>query len=114
MAKLAPDLLRTIFQLQQRLIELIDEAGATEQTLFQRFGEAPQVISELEEAQNARERLRSSYAKLSNLVLAVAEYQPIAPKAVLNLLSESIEQAQAIADAAQASLIEIKRIWGLL
>jgi len=41
MAKLAPDLLRTIFQLQQRLIELIDEAGATEQTLFQRFGEAP-------------------------------------------------------------------------
>ncbi len=113
MAKLAPDLLRTIFQLQQHLIELIDEAGATEQSLLTSFGETPETIVELEEAQNARERLTLSYSRLSTLVLRVAEYQPIAPNATMNLLLEAIAQAEATAEAAKASISEIQRYWGL-
>ncbi len=91
MAKLSPETLTNIFQLQRRLIELIDDAGATGETIFDRFGETPETLPELEEAQNAKERLTSSYSKLSTLVLRVAEYQPTAPNTVLNLLLQAIE-----------------------
>ncbi len=78
------------------------------------FGETLETLPELEEAQNARERLTLSYSRLSNLVLRVAEYQPTAPNAILNLLLQTIEQAQSTADASQASVLEIKRNWDLL
>jgi hypothetical protein len=113
MAKLFSDTLTTIFTLQQRLIELIDEAAATEFQLFEQFGEMEATITELEEAQNARERLTLSYSKLSTIVLRVAEYQPTAPHAMLNLLTQAIEQGQTTAAASQASIVEIKRNWNL-
>lgn len=109
MAKLFSDTLTTIFTLQQRLIELIDEAAATEFQLFEQFGEMEATITELEEAQNARERLTLSYSKLSTIVLRVAEYQPTAPHAMLNLLTQGTEQGQATAAASKASIVEISR-----
>lgn len=69
MAKLFSDTLTTIFTLQERLIELIDEAASTEFQLFERFGETEATVTELDEAQNARERLNSSYSRLSTIVL---------------------------------------------
>jgi hypothetical protein len=38
----------------------------------------------------------------------VAEFQPFAPAAMLNLLAQTIEQGQAAVDAAQASVLEIR------
>lgn len=38
-------------------------------------------------------------------MLRVAEYQPTAPNAMLNLLLQTIEQAQVTADASQASVL---------
>lgn len=113
MAKLSPETLTNIFQLQQRLIELIDEASATEMRLFEQFGETEATLIELEELQTTRERLRSPYVQINTLLLRVAEYQPTAPNTVLNLLLETVEITRSSAEASQASILEVKRNWNL-
>jgi hypothetical protein len=47
MAKLPDQTLTTIFDLQQRLVELIDKAKATEFSLFEQFGEKRQLYPNL-------------------------------------------------------------------
>lgn len=65
------------------------------------------------ELKNAAERARVFYNRLYGLVLQVAESQPVANSATLNLLYQSIEQANRIADAVEASVQEIRRSWNL-
>ena len=89
MAKLPPDTLTTIFSLQQRLVELIDEAKAAEYNLFEEYGETEETLPELEQLQNVTERLRNPYSRLYTLALAIAEAQPMAPAAMVNLLERT-------------------------
>ncbi len=77
------------------------------------FGETPETLTSLKEVQKVRERLRNPYSRLNTLLLRIAEYQPIAPAATLNLLGQSISSGQAISDAALASVNEVKRYWNL-
>ena len=42
-----------------------------------------------------------------------AEYQPIAPNAMLNLLAQTIEQTEALIGAVEASISETKQNWNL-
>jgi len=74
MAKLPDQTLTTIFYLQQRLIELIDEAKATEFALFEQFGENETTLPELDQMQSSVERLRMPYSRLHTLALGIAEY----------------------------------------
>ena len=113
MAKLPNEILTTIFGLQQNLIESIHEATATAWTLLEQYGETDESIPELEELQNTRERVSDPYSRLSTLLIRTAESQPTAANDILNLLARTIEQAQAAADASQASVREIKRNWNL-
>ena len=113
MAKLSPQTLTKIFNLQRRLVELIDEAKRAEFNLFEEYGETEETIPELEQLQNSSERLRNPYSRLYTLTLAISEVQPIAPSAMLNLLAQTIERAQAAADAVEAGIQEIKRNWHL-
>ena len=71
------------------------------------------LIPELEELQNARERLISRYSGLYKLFLRILEMQPTAPTAMLNILAQTIEQGQAVRDAPGASVEEVKRSWNL-
>lgn len=109
MAKLPDETFSTIFSLQRRLLERIDEATATDAAIFERFGEAEIIAIELEQLQNVRERATSSYSRLYTLLLRIAEAQPTANSATLNLLIQSIEQAEATEAASVATIIEIKR-----
>jgi len=77
--------------------------GALEQ-----YGETEATIPELEELQNARERLTAPYSRLHTLLLRILESQPLASPAILNLLVKTIEQARAATEAARASVREIK------
>lgn len=113
MAKLPPQILTTVFDLQRRMVELIDEAKAAEYNLFERFGETEATIAELEYLENGTERLRNFYSRLHNLALMIAEYQPTAPSAMLELLTQAIDNAQASADAVEAGTREIKKSWSL-
>ena len=113
MAKVSPQTLTIIFNLQRRLVELIDQAKTAEYHLFEDYGEAEETIPELEQLQNGAERLRNPYSRLATLTLAIAEAQPIAPTAMINLLAQTVEEASASSDAVEASIMEIKRSWNL-
>ncbi len=113
MAKLPDETLTIIFTLQRQLVEGINEAAATETMIFEQFGEIEVTLPVLEQLQNVRERLMGSYSRLSVLLPRIAEYQPTAPADVLNLLYQTIEQAQAADDATDASVREGKRDFDL-
>lgn len=113
MAKLPNQTLTTILTLQRRLLELINEAKAAEFHLFEEFGETEETIPELEQLQNSAERLRNPYSRLYSLTLGIAEAQPTASTAMLNLLVQTIGEVQAATDAVDASIQEVKRSWNL-
>jgi ribosomal protein L22 len=113
MAKLSDETLTMTFQLLRQLADAIEIASATEWVFFVRYGETPRTIGELEELQNARERLNQSYSRLNTLLLRILEAQPIAANAMLDLLATAINNGQANLEAANASIQEIKRGWNL-
>ncbi len=113
MASLADEIITVIFDLQRRFLKHIDSASASEAAIFEQFGETESTIYELEQLQNVRERATSSYSRLQVLLLRIAEAQPAATPATLDLLAQSIEQAQATDAAAKASIQEIKLNWDL-
>jgi hypothetical protein len=113
MAKLPEQTLTIILNLQRQFFRGIDEATALELMLTQEFGETEASESDLEQLQNIRQRLTDPYSRLSTLLLRVAEFQPLAPTAMLDLLAQTIQRGQAAVDAAQASVEEIRRDWNL-
>lgn len=113
MAKLPESLLSTFFELLQQLAKEIEEASAVEWTFYEQHGETAETMEELEELQNARERLASPYSRLNTLLLRILESQPTADPAMLELLIQTVSQAQASADASWASVQEVKRVWRL-
>lgn len=114
MAKLPDEILTNIFSLQRQLAEGIGEISALEWLLFEQYGETEETIGELEELQNAKERLIVPYSRLHTLLLRVFEAQPVPSTAMLDLLAQTIEQGQATIDASKASVREIKENWDLL
>ncbi|PSB05214.1 hypothetical protein C7B64_00650 [Merismopedia glauca CCAP 1448/3] len=114
MANLPVHTITTVFHLQRQLWELINEATETEWMMFKQFGETQETIPELEQLKNAAERLRNSYSRLYTLMLQVAESQPVANSATLDLLLQSIERGESTASASQASVQEIKMTWNLI
>lgn len=113
MAKLSNGTLTLIFQLLRQLAEGVEDASATEWLLFERYGETERTIVELDELQSARERQRVSYSRLHSILLTVLEAQPVASNAMLDLLTQAIEQASANLAGSSASIREIKEIWNL-
>jgi len=113
MAKLPDQTISTIFILQQRSVALLDTATAAEYSLLQQFGETQETMPELEAIDNVKERLRIPYNRLHRILQQVAESQPAATADVLDFLYRTIDQGEAIADASEASIQEIKRSWNL-
>ena len=58
---------------------------------------------------NVRDRANTYYSRFHTLLVRIAESQPNALPAMLELLNRSIEQAQATVEAAQATIQEEKR-----
>jgi hypothetical protein len=110
-AKLPDAVIDNIFTLQRNLVECLDATTALEFRLCQQIGETAETLSELEELQNIRDRLVSSYSRLQNILLRVAQSQPIAAQDMLDLLYRSMEQTQSFIDASIASLQDIQRNW---
>ena len=113
MANLPNEVLTAVFELQRLLLQIINQAAELEFTILQQFGETEATIAELDEIQNVKERAISYYTRLYRLLLQLSQSQPLADSATLDLLTRSLTQTQAIANAGQASLLEIKRNWNL-
>ncbi len=113
MTPLPEDTLDTVFSLERRLLSLINESTATQFIILEQFGETEETNISLEELQNAREKLTTSYSRLNTLLLRISEYQPTAPRDVLDLLARTQEEGEAGADASFGSIEEVKRYWSL-
>ncbi|MEG4588754.1 hypothetical protein QUA54_26580 [Microcoleus sp. MOSTC5] len=68
-------------------MQLFNQAKATKPSIFEIFGETEATASVLEQLTNIRKRATSSYSRLSNLLLRISEFQPIAPAATIELLT---------------------------
>jgi len=105
MANLPESTLTTVASLLPRLFQVINLATETEFNLFERYGETEATLPELEELNNAAERVRSSYNRLYGLLLQVAQTQPAASAAIIDLLYRSIEMAMANFDISCCALV---------
>ena len=112
-SEISPETIAKILELLGRLSTLIDKASATELSVFNNYGETEDVLYVLEQLQNTKERGRSSYTRLSSLLLKISEVQPSAPRAMVEMLTKSIEQAESIVNAGEASIKEAKTDWNI-
>lgn len=67
----------------------------------------------LEQLQNLKEREIFSYSRLLTLLLKVSKVQPSAPVVMKEMLSKTIEQAQANIDAGEATIKEVENDWSV-
>lgn len=114
MAKLPSELQTTIWELKQRLLDIIDEARASEFTLLERFGETDITVIALSQLTEIAEQGRERFSQLSTLQIRIAESQPIAEPVLLRLLNERVASLLARVPALERSIQEIKSDWNLL
>lgn len=113
MANLPDSTTTTVLDLQRRLLKIINEATALGFTIFDRYGETETTLIALDDLQNVSERANTYYTRFYTLLLRIAESQPFATNAMLDLLARSIEDAQATADGSEATIREEKRNFNL-
>lgn len=114
MANLPDSTTTTVLELQRRLLKIINEATAVGFIIFEQYGETETTILDLEQLQNSRERANTYYSRFYTLLLRIAESQPFATNAMLDLLARSIAEAQVTIDALEASVQESKTDWNIL
>ncbi|MBE9176541.1 hypothetical protein IQ225_16720 [Synechocystis salina LEGE 06155] len=114
MSELPKELTTDILDLQRKLIVVINKATKTAFIILNTYGETDDTLISLDDLDNIRERANSYYSKFSTLLLRIAESQPLASQAMLELLQRVIEQAQATMEASEATIREEKQNWNLL
>jgi len=85
MAKISPEIQAMIWELKQQLLEIVDEAKATELKLLNRFGETDRTIVALEQLTEIATQATVRFSQLSTLLIRIAESQPIANRDLLRL-----------------------------
>lgn len=114
MAQIPDETTTTVLSLQRRLLAIINQSTATGFIILEQYGETETTITVLEQIQNARERAETYYSRFYTLLLRIAESQPLATAAMVDLLARSIEEAQATTAASEATIQEAKRDWNIL
>jgi hypothetical protein len=113
MAQLPSETTETIWTRLKQLLTLVEDAGAAEFTLFDRFGETEETIDYLEELKGVALDAASRYAQLTNIQLRITEAQPVPPNDMLRFLYQAIDQNQLRIPALERSIQEIKIEWNL-
>lgn len=113
MAPLPEDVITTVLELQRQLLSVINKATAAAFILLNTHGETEETIVSLNDLDNIKERANTYYSRFYTILLRIADTQPIASNAMLELLERSIDEAQATIEASEASIREEKRNWNL-
>lgn len=108
MAQLPNETTITVLNLQRRLLAIINQATPTQFIIFEQYGETETTIIALDDLQNVQERADTYYSRFYTLLRRIAGSQPFADAAMLELLYRSIDNAEATADALEASIHEEK------
>ncbi|SKB14234.1 conserved hypothetical protein [Planktothrix sp. PCC 11201] len=114
MAKLPPERRAIIWDFKQRLLDIVDEAKATELDLLERFGETESTLGALEQLTEIAEQAKQRFSQLSILQMRIAESQPRATPDLLTLLDDRIVSISSRVPALERSTQEIKADWNLL
>ena len=114
MVKLPPERGTIIWELKQRLLDILDEAKSAEFNLLERWGETERSITALDQLTEIAEQAKERFSQLSTLQILLAESQPIAAADLLRLLDERIASIQNRVPALERSTQEIKADWNLL
>ncbi|MBW4618963.1 MAG: hypothetical protein KME17_06350 [Cyanosarcina radialis HA8281-LM2] len=113
MAKLPPETTEIINRLKDRSLAIVDAATATEFTMFEIFGETDRTVPFFEDIKTVAEDAKSSFSRLSNLQLRIAEAQPIAAVDILELLAQTINRTSNRIPAWERSIEEVRLEWNL-
>ena len=113
MAKLNPEKAEVIWELQQRLLEIIDTARTLELSLFEAFGETDDTVPFLDELQSIAEQAIERFSLFSTLQIRVANAQPPIPSDILEIVDRSIQTTQQKIPALNRSIQEITQEWKL-
>ena len=114
MAQLPKETTTVVLELQRRLLGILHQATALSFLILERHGETETTFTDLEQLDNTRDRTDAYYSRFFTILRRIAEAQPIADPAMLNLLAVAIVEAQVTVDALEATLAETKRDWNLL
>lgn len=109
MAELSENIITTVLSLQRQLLFIVHQATATTFTILETYGETEVIVIPLEDLDNIKERANTYYSRFSTLLVRIAESQPLASNAILELLEHSIREAQATIAASEATIKEEKR-----
>jgi hypothetical protein len=114
MAQLPEETTTIVLELQRRLLGILHQATALSFLILERHGETEITLTDLEQLDNTRDRADAYYSRFFTILRRIAEAQPIADSAMLDLLMVAIAEAQVTIDALEATLAETKRDWTLL
>ena len=113
MAKLSSEIKINIRNLQEQLLEIVDDARATEFAIMEGFGETDATLTALDELTEIAQQAADLYSQLATLRLRVAEAQPIIAPDMLGLLADRVTTIENRIPALERSTQEIKIDWGL-
>jgi hypothetical protein len=114
MAQLPEETTTVVLELQRRLLGILHQATELSFLILERYGETETTLTDLEQLDNTRDRADAYYSRFFTILRRIAETQPIADSAMLDLLIVAIAEAQVTVDALEATLAETKRDWNLL
>jgi hypothetical protein len=114
MTQLPEETMTVVLELQRRLLGILHQATALSFLILERYGETETTLTDLEQLGNTRDRADAYYSRFFTILQRIAEAQPIADSAMLDLLRVAILEAQVTVDALEATLAETKRDWTLL
>jgi hypothetical protein len=113
MANLPEEITAKVLELQRQLLSVINKTTETTFIILETYGETESTIISLNDLDNIRERANTYYSRFYTLLLRIAESQPTASNAMLEMLEYSIEEAEATIAASEATIKEEKRNWNL-
>jgi thiamine biosynthesis lipoprotein ApbE len=113
MAQLSEQTTTEVLELQRRLLAIVHQATAVAFVILEQHGEIEETLADLEQLDNTRDRADTYYSRFYTLLRRIAEAQPMADSAMLDLLTVAISQAKATAHALEATIAETKRDWHL-
>ncbi|NJO93744.1 MAG: hypothetical protein HC820_04180 [Hydrococcus sp. RM1_1_31] len=94
-------------------MNIVDSAKSTEYRLLTRYGETEDTISDLDSLQNIAENALNNYQRLTTVAIRIATIQPLADKATLTLLEETVNSVETRMAAWLRSIDEIAIEWRL-
>ena len=86
MAKLPEQITATVLELQKRLLDIINLSTAIGFLILQQYGETEATVVDLEQLDNVRDRANTYYSRFYTVLLRIAESQPTATNAMIELL----------------------------